>query len=272
MSENRYQAILAELTRPFPPQAVQWKPGATTKDKSRAMALAYVDSREYIERLNEVIGGDWQDHYEVVTAENRVMVLCHLSVAGVTRTGNGECDLTDSNAMTSASAQAFKRACVKHGLGAYLYDLPRQWVGYDAQKKQFTRDALARSMASLAGDGRPLQKRTAAKSRPPAPRRRAAAPKGNGSGESSEGRASRKQAPATTSNGGNGEADPIGQAMAVELPFGKYRGKNLGDVMQTEPGYVEWLAENARSQNLAKAAATLVAAQSASRPPTGPPF
>ena len=39
---------------------------------------------------------------------------------------------------TAAEAQAFKRACVKFGLGRYLYDVPIQWVGYDEKSRRLT--------------------------------------------------------------------------------------------------------------------------------------
>jgi hypothetical protein len=141
--EARLTAEMMEaLAQPFPVEAIQWKPGATNADKSRALALAYVDLRHYIDRLNEVAGADWSDDYEVQV--EGTVVLCRLTVAGVTRSDVGEAPRTDENTATTALAQAFKRACVKFGLGAYLYRLPRLWVEYDIQRRGFTDAALAR--------------------------------------------------------------------------------------------------------------------------------
>lgn len=39
----------------------------------------------------------------------------------------------------AAFSDALKRAAVKLGIGRYLYRLPRQWVDWDAQKRQFVR-------------------------------------------------------------------------------------------------------------------------------------
>jgi hypothetical protein len=138
-----FSQILEALQEPFPSDEVEFKPGATNREKTKALALAYVDSRPYIQRLNQV-SPDWQDEYQVTTLGDRVVVVCRLTVAGITRTGDGECLLGGSeegervepNAVTTASAQAFKRACVKFGLGAYLYDLPQTWCDYDAQKRK----------------------------------------------------------------------------------------------------------------------------------------
>ena len=132
---------MGALAEPFPTDAVQWKPGATNRDKTRGLALAYVDLRHYIDRLNEVAGPEWSDEY--VVQEGGKVVICTLTIAGVTRSDVGEAPPNDENTATTALAQAFKRACVKFGLGAYLYRLPRTWVEYDAQKKRFTDRALA---------------------------------------------------------------------------------------------------------------------------------
>ena len=47
-----FAVILAELAKPFDPAAVEFKPGAVAKSEARALALAYVDSREYMNRLD----------------------------------------------------------------------------------------------------------------------------------------------------------------------------------------------------------------------------
>jgi hypothetical protein len=139
---------MEKLNMPFAADMVQWKPQATTKDKTRALAVAYVDVRAYVDRLNEVAGADWSDDYEVLDGGS--VVLCRLTVGGVTRSDIGEADHTDQNTATSAIAQAFKRACVKFGLGAYLYRLPKTWAAYDAQRRAFTPEALAQ-LERLAG-------------------------------------------------------------------------------------------------------------------------
>lgn len=140
MSQFDFSQILEALQEPFPSHEVEFKPGALNGDKTKALALAYVDSRPYIQRLN-LVCPDWQDDYQITLLPDRVVVLCRLTVNGVTRTGDGECLLAagekaEENAVTTASAQAFKRACVKFGLGAYLYALPQVWCDYDHAKRK----------------------------------------------------------------------------------------------------------------------------------------
>jgi hypothetical protein len=146
-----FDAVLAELAQPFDPDAVEFKAGATTQDKARALALAYVDSRVYQGRLDSVTP-DWRNEYTREYAGDRVIVTCALTVAGVTRQAIGESlqasarhdgsTVIEENAATSAEAQAFKRACSAFGLGRYLYSVPQVWADYDSGKRQFAPTAL----------------------------------------------------------------------------------------------------------------------------------
>ena len=146
-----FDAVLAELAQPFDPESVEFKAGATTQDKARALALAYVDARVYQARL-DAAAPDWRNEYTREYAGDRVIVTCALTVAGVTRQAIGESlqasarhdgsTVIEENAATSAEAQAFKRACSAFGLGRYLYSVPQVWAEYDAQRRQFTPAAV----------------------------------------------------------------------------------------------------------------------------------
>lgn len=124
--------ILRRLAEPFPVDAVQWRPGATNRDKSKAIALAYVDMREYQRRLDDVVGAAWELHF-VPWGEQQI--IAELSIHGRVRSSTGNGDSKDVEVGTSAEAQAVKRACAAWGLGRYLYDLPLVWAPYDDQKK-----------------------------------------------------------------------------------------------------------------------------------------
>jgi hypothetical protein len=146
-----FDAVLTELAQPFDPEAVEFKAGATTQDKARALALAYVDSRVYQGRL-DTVAPDWRNEYTREYAGDRVIITCALTVAGVTRQAIGESlqanarhdgsTVIEENAATTAEAQAFKRACSAFGLGRYLYSVPQVWADYDSGKRQFTPAAL----------------------------------------------------------------------------------------------------------------------------------
>ena len=243
---NAIADIIRRLSEPFEPGAVQWKPGVVSKDRTRAMALAYVDSREYMSRLDEADPG-WSDEYQVIPLQDRIVVICRLTVAGITRTGDGECLLdtrgeTEENALTSASAQAFKRACAKFGLGRYLYDLPRVWVDYDGNG--FTAEAQGYLRRIAAGENPPSQPR----------------PHERENGQSS----------APRQNGQNGNIQPqSGQpqpskgksGQPITVKFGKYAGKTLEQVAAEDPDYLEWLAREWQWEEGRKAAQALLARQ-----------
>jgi hypothetical protein len=133
-------SIQEKLEEPFDPELLYWKPQAMNKEKTRAMVAVYADPRAYVDRLNEAVGVDgWSDQVEIVSTPTKIIAIVTVHVNGLNsaHTDVGESDLTDQNAATVAIAQGFKRACVKFGLGRYLYNFPKgQWCEYDQKTKQ----------------------------------------------------------------------------------------------------------------------------------------
>ena len=131
--------IMEKLAAPFPEAAIYWKPQVSTRDKARAMAVAYADTRAYEDVLNTVCPGEWETAatFQPVNG-SRLACIVHLTIAGVTRAGDGESPTDDDNAATSAFAQGFKRACSRFRLGRYLYSLPKKWVPYHKETRQIT--------------------------------------------------------------------------------------------------------------------------------------
>lgn len=248
MNTSSFAEILKKLAEPFPPSVVQWKPGVVSKDRARAMALAYVDSREYMSRLDAACP-DWSDEYDVHVMADRILVICRLTIAGVTRVGDGEALLSDSrgeteeNALTSASAQAFKRACTKFGLGRYLYDIPRVWADYDDQKKAFTPEGLALLQDVLTG--KPVQPQGEGNGQKAQP-----AQNGQKNGQARNGQ---KNGQAPTQNG-QGKPVQTQPASDPEVKFGKYAGKRISQIAAEDPDYVAWLAKEWQWEEGRKAA------------------
>jgi hypothetical protein len=92
----------------------------------------------------------WTREYFVTTVTNisrnlgrdrmiqtgKVLVTCIVTIPGVgAHTGSSEEWADAENAMTSAEAQAFMRACSCLGLGRYFYDIAEQWVELDEYKR-----------------------------------------------------------------------------------------------------------------------------------------
>ena len=119
--------IMAALAAPFDPDAVSWRPGSMTKDKTKAKALAYIDARDVMRRLDDVCGPWWQVDY-LPMPNSTTCCRIGLIVDGqwVWR-ANGAGD-TDIEAQKGGYSDAFKRAAVLWGIGRYLYDLDAPWV------------------------------------------------------------------------------------------------------------------------------------------------
>lgn len=122
-----WQEIKQALETPFPVAKIHWRVGATNKEKTKGIALAYIDSRDVMKRLDDVMGVDWQNTYPLSDGK---LLICEISLKidgeWVTRS-NGAGD-TDVEAEKGKASDAFKRAAVQWGIGRYLYALPNEWV------------------------------------------------------------------------------------------------------------------------------------------------
>lgn len=108
--------ILTLLSAPFPVDKLSWRVGQKNKDKTKAMMLVYIDSRDVQDRLDEVCGMNWKDDYKEVQGR----LVCNLQVGNTMRTdGAGD---TDFEGEKGGLSDAFKRAAVKFGIGRYLYN------------------------------------------------------------------------------------------------------------------------------------------------------
>jgi hypothetical protein len=127
MEKDIKKDILKELSAPFPAEKIKWRVGATNKDKTRGIALAYIDARTVMDRLDEVLGiGGWQCSYEHIDSKTCVCNICIL-IKGEwiwRANGAGETDVEGEKGMLS---DAFKRAAVLFGVGRYLYGFPNIW-------------------------------------------------------------------------------------------------------------------------------------------------
>lgn len=160
--------VRVALSAPFALEVIQVKPAATTRDKTRALAICYVDSREYQQRLDDTVGPEnWNIEYRPIGGAT-IAIIARLTVLGVVREDVGECENEhDKNAWTIATAQAFKRACAAFGVGRYLYQLPMVWVDYNQERECITDPRQAAyeiyRQGELLPDSPPQRKPTRAK-------------------------------------------------------------------------------------------------------------
>jgi len=148
--ERDPKKLFEELEVPFPPDHVRWRVTNTSNDKKRGQIVAYADPRAYTDRLNALFTPlGWTREYRVETMNNitrlkkgetivtgKVLVTCTVTIIGLwSHSGTGEEWADDDNGMTSADAQAFKRACSCFGLGRYFYDFNPPWVDLDQNRQ-----------------------------------------------------------------------------------------------------------------------------------------
>lgn len=135
MSEEHIN--LDKLALPFPANGIHWRVGATSADKKKGIALAYVDARDVMERLDEVVGkGNWQCDYPWSDTK-RLVCRVGIKIGGEwVWKSNGAGD-THVEAEKGAFSDAFKRASVLWGIAQYLYDLPNTWVELQPQGRSY---------------------------------------------------------------------------------------------------------------------------------------
>lgn len=142
---------LSALRAPFRADQICWRIGATTADKSKGMALAYIDARAVMDRLDEVCGPEnWQKRYSHADAKTICEIGIKIGDEWVWKAdGAGD---TDHEAEKGALSTAFKRAGVVWGIGRYLYDLASPWVEIEPCGKSYRikRDELIRLSKSVA--------------------------------------------------------------------------------------------------------------------------
>ena len=140
METGTPQDMFDALCEPFSTDEIEWRVGPTNKSRSdgaaatKGVALAYIDARTVMDRLDSVCGMDgWQCNY---TAGVNGSIVCNI---GVRMAGNwvwkaDGAGATDMEAEKGALSDAFKRAAVRFGIGRYLYELDSPWVELEGGK------------------------------------------------------------------------------------------------------------------------------------------
>ena len=124
---------LRKLHEPFDPDVVHWRVGATNADKSKGLALAYVDARDVMERLDRVAGPEnWQVRHPWSDG-SKMSCEIGIRVEGEWVWKGDGAGATDVEADKGTFSDAFKRAGVMWGIARYLYALDSPWVALEAK-------------------------------------------------------------------------------------------------------------------------------------------
>lgn len=125
------EEIRKRLEAPFSEKDIEWRAQRIVKvgNSHKAIMLAYLTSRAVMQRLDDVFGVfGWQDEYER-WGENGVKCTIWIRDPAtnewVKKTDGA--DDTDIEATKGGFSNSLKRACVKLGIGRYLYNLDEAW-------------------------------------------------------------------------------------------------------------------------------------------------
>ena len=114
--------LLEKLKEKFADEDLEFRVGATNKDKTMGLALAYVQTR-----LDEVVGVDkWRVSYREVTGG----FICTLSIFinGKWISKEDGSNMTEFESIKGGISSAFKRvASSGFGIGRYLYKSRNNW-------------------------------------------------------------------------------------------------------------------------------------------------
>jgi hypothetical protein len=145
----------AKLRAPFNPDRVSWRVGSTNKEKTKGMALAYVDARDVMDRLDEVCGpAGWQCSYPHANGKTVCAIGIKVGDEWIWKSdGAGDSDI---EAEKGALSDAFKRAAVRWAIGRYLYDVDSPWVEIESfGKSHKIKEGEYRRLRRLLAGGAP---------------------------------------------------------------------------------------------------------------------
>jgi len=135
--------MFAALAAEFPREAVHWRAQTVTKAGDKALALAYLDARDVMDRLDEVCTPAGWRNTVVETAKGRLIATIEIKIDG---DWVGKSDGAGDTAVEGDKggiSDALKRTAVLWGVGRYLYRMDAVWVPCESRdfngKKQWTR-------------------------------------------------------------------------------------------------------------------------------------
>ncbi len=110
---------LEDLKKEMP---YKWRIQSYSKWDAKASCVAYIDSRDVQDKLDDVCGpGGWQDDYKVVDGKLFCGVSVRIGDEWITKWDTGTESQTEAE--KGKVSDAFKRAAVKWGVGRFLYSL-----------------------------------------------------------------------------------------------------------------------------------------------------
>lgn len=235
---RKVDVVFEDLQRVLDPKYIQWRIGNKSKDKTKGTALAYLDNRAVQVRLDECVGvGNWRVFFtpfdmgvaskldKFGSATDLKGFLCTIEVDVLDEEGNkititrqDGADCTDFESIKGGISGAMKRAGVQFGIGRYLYDLPTVWVDLDSYGN--FDDPMLPDWAIPEGAVYEPKKRFSGT----------------------------QQAKSSYQKQESVQSTEVSNPSDYVVPFGKYKGKTLGELIKTDKKYVEWASDKSNNE------------------------
>ncbi len=219
MKNKSVEQIIAELRAPFKDSELEYRVGATNRDKTMGLALCYVEARAIQNRLDEVVGfNNWHTSFREISGG----FICTLSlrVEGEWISKQDGAPITEFESVKGGISSAFKRvASSGWGLGRYLYDLKDNWFPIEQSGKgyRFKEKPAVYSKDSITSKDNPDIK------------------------------------PVTVRTAVNPIKSSKRSYEPFRLTFGKYKDLALEELYVKDRGYFMWLLKNGKSPNVVRA-------------------
>ena len=137
INSNKIKRMLAA---PFADNQIRYRVGSKGRDNS-AMMLAYVDARMVHMRLDQAVGPfNWSNDIRIVGNSYISDITINFKDHTVRRSDGA--DATQVEPVKGGISDAFKRAGVLFGIGAYLYRMPNIFVPMKQNGKYPTDEGL----------------------------------------------------------------------------------------------------------------------------------
>ena len=131
------QEISEKLKAYFPEENIKWRITATTQDKTKGLAVPYIDTRAIQNRLDDILGIDgWKVSYRPIDDGFICSLSLKLNNEWITKEDGA--NLTDYEKIKGGISGAFKRAASSgYGIGRYIYNIEPKWVLVKRQNNSY---------------------------------------------------------------------------------------------------------------------------------------
>ena len=122
--------IHEDLKKPFKADQIKQRVGSTNFDKTKGLVLNYIDARDVMERLDEVVGFEnWQTRYKDIKGNLFCGIGIKIGEDWVWKYDAGAESNTEKE--KGEASDSLKRAGVQWGIGRFLYDIPARWLSLE---------------------------------------------------------------------------------------------------------------------------------------------